>query len=461
MGADSGKVDLLVRVHEGMPTLVTSLVFHWSEDSSVPGPERARVERQALLKQGGPFETPLLNATIGDLRIELLQRGFPLASVQASANVHEGARTAEVKFSVSPGPRASIASIRFEGLQKVPQYMLDREVEFALGRLYSPALTNQVEQSLKAMRVFRWVAVTAPTEVHHGNVHLVVRLSEADPQTVMVGPDLSVEAIRWQQRLTARYTHTNLFGNLTRLDATVVGGYAEIPNPWGSEHHGPVTKVEPAFTKKGILEPFLIWTLAPSVTTDVQEGYQFWSVGDRLGVARWFDGIFNVSLSHNLRRYDYFALSPTSTRKGHSLGATFETPIYVRELKSLFTDSIAKPTEGAVLEATYNMAGGPFFGDYDFHKLVLATRAYYRPWGRLQIVGRLKGVLSSRMGRVREPLSATSTFAALLAGELRPDASPHLTIARPKGHANTFPSVDPAWSSEHSTSLSSGRPIQS
>lgn len=392
---EADKATLTIQVQEGEPTMVTSLRFVWADGAEPDEAERRKVEAQASLKQAGPFEVALLNASIGDLRVELLQRGFPLAAVQASADVHEGATRAEVELYVNPGPRAVISAIRFEGLHKVPQYMCDREVQFAIGKRYSPGVTNQMEQSLKAMRVFRWTAVTPPTEVRDGKVVLTVRLSEADPQSITIGPDIAFEAIRWQERLTAVYTHTNLLGNLTRLDFTVVGGYAELPNPWSADRHGPVTKVEPAFTKKGILEPFLVWTLAPVFTSDIREGYSFWTVGDRFGASRWFGGIFNASLTHYLTRFDYFEISPALDRNTTQLGRDFSDPYLLSygELKGTLhlTDSIARPTNGAVFEALYDMAGGAFFGDYDFHKGQLGVRGYYKPAKRLQFVSRIQG----------------------------------------------------------------------
>jgi outer membrane translocation and assembly module TamA len=52
-------------------------------------------------------------------------------------------------------------------------------------------------------------------------------------------------------------------------------------------------------------------------------------------------------------------------------------------------DSFTETHNGLVLEATYDLAGGPFQGDYDFHKLEGGARLYWRPWRRLQVAARL------------------------------------------------------------------------
>jgi outer membrane protein assembly factor BamA len=391
---DGEEARVRIAVEEGLPARVTSLGFVWTPDAPLGPAERRAIEARASLRKGGPFETVLFDASIGEMRIALLQSGFPLAKVTGSADVHEGARQADVELRVAPGPHATVGAVRFEGLSGVPRELLDVEVAFALDKPYSPAISTQIEEALKALRVFRWVAVVPPSEVRAGRVELVVRLSEADPHVVSVGPAISVETVRWQEQARLKYAYTNLFGNLTRLDVDLSAGYAELPNPWDPKTHGVVGKIEVGLRKKGILEPFLVWTLKPSASIDVQEGYRNWTAGYRAGVARWFGGDLSLGLSHNLNRVDFFDLSPVFDAGGTALGLDFRDPYLLSyaELQGTYylVDVIRKPTNGVVLEATYDMAGTVFGGDYDYHKLVLALRGYYKPLTKLQIVSRLQ-----------------------------------------------------------------------
>lgn len=392
---DGEEATVRITVEEGLPARVVSLAILWSPDAPLDETERKAIEARSPLRKDGPFETVLFDQAIGELRTALLQAGFPLAKVTGSADVHEGARQADVELRVVPGPRAQIGSVRFEGLVDVPKDLCDVEVEFALGKRYSPGITTQIEDAMKALRVFRWVAVVSPTEVKNGRVDLVVRVSEADPHTVTIGPAISIESIRWQQEARAQYTYTNLFGNLTRLELKTSAGYAELPNPWDPAVHGPVGKVEVGLRKKGILEPFLLWGLTPSAALDIQQGYRNWTVGYRAGVSRWFDGKYSLGLSHNLNRVDYFEVSPTLDGSTTSLGLDFRDPYLLSyaELQgsAYFVDALKSPTNGVIFDATYDMAGTVFGGDYDYHKVILGTRAYYKPGTKLQIVARVQG----------------------------------------------------------------------
>ena len=250
---------------------------------------------------------------------------------------------------------------------------MQREVRFALDRPYSPATVQQVEQALNAMRVFSWVASAPTREVKDGAMELVMRVSEANPQSLKLGALVDLQSARWQQLGSATYTHTNLTGHLTRLDLELVAGYAELPDFLDAEQTGPVVSVSPMITQKGLLEDGLLWELDPRWRMDIREGYQFRETSGRLGVSRWFAGALRVGLSHNVQHVDFFNLEPTFDAGTSLLGLDFRDPFVVSffevKLGLFLADSIVSPQNGAILETTYDLAGGPFLGDYDHQKV--------------------------------------------------------------------------------------------
>jgi len=58
------------------------------------------------------------------------------------------------------------------------------------------------------------------------------------------------------------------------------------------------------------------------------------------------------------------------------------------EAKLYLTDRILDPNNGAILGVRYAVAGGPFGGHYDFHKLAPELRSYWRVIPRLQLACR-------------------------------------------------------------------------
>ena len=390
---EADEVAVHIELFEGPVTQVRTVDVSWDAADAVDADRRSALKALMTLKIDEPFEIPRLNDSVGTMRLQLMAWGHPLARVSGRAVINEGARQADARIAVSAGPPATIGRVRFSGLVEVPAYLVTHEVDFAPDEPFSPGLVKDIEDAIKAMDVFEWVAVEPPESVDAGKVDLQVRVSEADPQSVRLGTQLSFHAARWEQRLIAGYTHTNLFGHLTRLDLEIVAGYAELPDPFATEEHGPVIAVAPTFTKKGLFEKHLLWTFAPRLDVNIQPGYQFISPSERLGVARWFTKHLRVDLSHNLRVVDFFNVSPALDSKSSVLGRDFRDPYLLSYgevgVDVFFLDSVLTPTNGTALQLTHAVAGGPFRGDFDFQKSTVTWRNYLTPFSGMQLALRM------------------------------------------------------------------------
>jgi outer membrane translocation and assembly module TamA len=386
------EVDLTIRVEEGERVRVSALTFDWQDAAEVSPEERKAVEGAAALKPEGGFDVAGLNDSVGSLRQALRGLGHPLARVTTEAEVYEDAHRAEVRLRVTAGPRAVVGAIRFEGLVDVPQERVYRETDFALGLLDTPGLEDRVERAVSGMDVFRWVTVKPADRVENGKVDLIVQMAEAHPQTLRIGAGFTFEANRWEERAAIDYTHTNLFGDLTRLDLKVHGGWAELPDPFDPNAHGPMLEIAPAFSRKGLLEPYLTWSLTPAFEVNIEEGYQYWSPTGRLGVSRWFAGQYKLALSQNVRYVEFFDVDPTLNAEDSLLGRDFRDPYFLSYLEfqadAFFTDNLLAPENGVSFGLTWDIAGGVLQGDFDHHKVVAGSRAWWRPFERLKFAAK-------------------------------------------------------------------------
>ncbi|MGB1016588.1 MAG: BamA/TamA family outer membrane protein, partial [Nannocystaceae bacterium] len=252
---------------------------------------------------------------------------------------------------------------------------------------------KQVERSIYGLDVFQVVTVTPDEAIKSdGTLPLKVEARERKTQSIKVGVGLGIENNRWEQHVTSIYTHRNLFGHLTRLDMRVVAGYAELPHPFRPVAHGPVVKVGPKLRKKGLLERRLVWTLEPGFELGINEGYQFWSPTNRIGVSRFFFRFLELGVSHNLRYVNFFNLLEGFNSQASLLGLDFKDPYLLSYLqfvqKFYFTDQIVNPDNGAILGVTYDLAG--LGGDYDYHKVTPSLRAYWRIIEHIQLAGRVE-----------------------------------------------------------------------
>ncbi|KIG13909.1 Outer membrane protein assembly factor YaeT precursor [Enhygromyxa salina] len=405
------QVDLVFVIDEGPLTRVDEVVIRWPEGPP-PGPPRSqrgaplrrappvdpqRVSDQVVLSAGDPFEIEQMNASSAALRDHLRRIGHPFAEVDEHALVDRAARSAALEFEVRPGPFMRIGAVSITGLSTVPERPVRNLLEDAIGKPYSPALIEGLEQRVYGLDVFSTVSIAtrpATVEAGIGTLALELAVRESDPQRVRLGLALGFEPNRWTQRFSARYVHQNLFRQLYQVRLTGRAGYAELPNAFNPIAHGPTAELDFHVEKQGLLEKYLVWTLDPRIELGIEQGYQFWTGEHRFGVSRFFTRWFQLRLSHTLRYVDFFSVS--SSLRGQDqqtfLGFDFRDPYIISYLgvtATLFAvDMIAAPTNGAVLQLEYRVAGGPLGGQYDFHELRPVVRGYWRPIERLALAAR-------------------------------------------------------------------------
>ncbi|MCB9540144.1 MAG: BamA/TamA family outer membrane protein [Myxococcales bacterium] len=398
-GGEEARV--VLEVEEGPQTTVQSVDLTGEPPPDIAPP----------LKVGAPFEIEGLQAAESRLRADLQDAGHGRVQVDGRAEVDRDARAAKVTFEVHPGPRLTIDRVVLEGLDAVPEYLVQREVEFIEGQPYRPAMVDRVEQQVYAMDVFATVVAKLPDEAPpDGRVPLTVQVREREPDDLKLGVGFGFQPERWEERVTAVYRHRNLFGNLTRLRLTVRAGWAQLPTPWNVDTHGPLVSVAPTFEKKGWLEPQLLWTLAPAFDLGIEPGYQFDRTRVQVGVSRFFFGHLRLSLRHTVEFFDFFDIDDALDDNRTALGLDFRDPYLLSyptvDARLFLTDDLFDPENGVELGVTYDLAGGVFQGDYDFHRLTPSIAAWWTVHPRLQLAARAEtGLIRPYGDRPGAPIS--------------------------------------------------------
>jgi len=393
-----------IAVDEGVGTAIRKVRIVWVE------PVHADVDRAAVRKQvteesaaGTSFGVVKIRATAQAIEDRLAQEGFPYARVTEQARVDRRRHLADVEYRVDPGPRKRVTSLELEGLSRVPEDLVRREIEFAEGSSYSPGLMRDLERKVYGMGVFAAVTVEPAPRTEGPELTVRIRVQESKMQRIRLGGGLGVDPVRWDQYATAVYRHDNLFRRLYRFTARAKAGYAELPALYDPQQHGPIGVLDLELRKKGLLERKLVWTESPRFELGLWDGYQFYSVDNRIGVSRFFTRYFELGLSYNNRFVDLFNISPTLDRNRTVLGLDFRDPYvlaYVQLSPTLhLTDDILQPHNGVRLSADYDLASTYLGGQFDYHKIVPDLRAYWRPLDRLQLAARARVGLIFPYGR--------------------------------------------------------------
>jgi outer membrane translocation and assembly module TamA len=271
--------------------------------------------------------------------------------------------------------------------------LVDREVDFAAGKPWSPALEDEVEAAVYALDVFASARAVLPQTPPTGDgpVTLRVEARERAFDELKVGVGFGFQPARWEERISARYLHRNLFGNLTRLDLRAKFGWAQIPTAFNPSATGPLFGISPTFEKKGLLERELRWTLAPSYDLGIEQGYRFHRVRNRVGVSRFFFKRTRAQVAYTLEFFDFFDLGEALDTNRTALGRDFRDPYllgYVTfDYRIYFTNDILQPTTGVAMGVAWDVAG-PVGGDFAFHRVRPEITAYAKPFSWLQLAAR-------------------------------------------------------------------------
>ncbi len=385
------RAEVRFTVEEGEPIRVRKLTFDWQNDI-MPAAARPAVEEACDLRPDLRFGIFELAEARDALLASLEDQGYAYAVVNESARVDPDLRLADVRFDVDPGPIKTITEVRVEGLQRVPEDLVLREVDFVIGKRFSRRRMQEVESGVYGLGVFSTVVVSRGSQTEGDEMALVVKVNEGKMQRVKLGAGIEIDPVRWEQYGTARYEHRNLGGRLWGFSARLKAGYAELPALYDPREHGPVSDVQLQFRKKGLLEKRLVWTEAPRFELGIWQGYQFYSVSNRIAASRFFTRYFELGLGYNNRFTDLFDVQPDINQNRTILGLDFRDPYFLAfvdvEPTIHLTDSILNPTNGARLSMEYDFANRYLGGQFNYHRFAPDLRGYYRPHRRLQLASR-------------------------------------------------------------------------
>lgn len=399
---DPEHVRVRLVIHEGPAIQVTAVDYPGGRPPAGVGP---RVGQRFSVKALGEARDALLEA--------LRARGHGYATVREAAEVDRDRLEAHLRFAVAPGPRLTVIGVDFAGLAAVPEDLARQELHFIDATPYSEALRQRVEQAIYGLDMFSTVVVRLPEPPPaDGRVRLQIEVTERPPDDLKLGLGFGFSPNRWDEWASARYTHRNLFGRLTRLDLRIKAGWSQLPDPFDPVSDGPLVLVEPKLTRKGWLDPALQWTLAPAYELGIEQGYKFQSVRLRPGVSRFFFGGLRLAVNHTIEFFDFFDLDANLDGAVTRLGLDFADP-YILSYLTLdarlhLTDDLFEPTNGVVLAARWDFAGGVFGGDFEFWRLEPEAAAYWRVTERLQLAAR------ARIGLIKAPADSGAPFAMKL-----------------------------------------------
>ncbi|RKH55138.1 BamA/OMP85 family outer membrane protein [Corallococcus aberystwythensis] len=395
-------VRLKVVVNEGEPTLIDRIEPHGLEALS-EGPdqpsqrERERILEELPVKPGDVFREDTW-VTTKDLVLQRLKDlGYAEAEVGGEVRVDVATQKAVVDLQIAPGLRYRFGNI-FIATDANPQVPPRRIIEQAQGAVHKGAFFSEAALAEAQARVFR-MGVFGAVKVNRGapdrqnaTVPVVVDVRESPFRSIRLGGGIGVDAARQEGRVLGEWTNRNFRGGLRRLTLRGRVGYAFIPNVLagirGDEgsQDGPIFNFTTEFEQPRFL--FRDVALQASVTAEkgLQQAYSFYGGYLKTGVIWTPHPSFSVFPSYNLQLYRLTGqvsleegVPPITLGCENATDATCDQALSFLEVAFAWDrrDDRTEPRDGYYVGFSVQKGGGPFFGQYDYVRLLPDLRYYH------------------------------------------------------------------------------------
>lgn len=385
--AEEDRIDITFVVDQGEPLVIDSVLvsFETREGPSVAGtsPELAEElgpswEQQVAQmreRRGRRYseeERARLQTRTTDW---LMARGYPWPTVRIASADTVG-RKVDVHLAVSPGPRARVDSLEFEGDDRLAESVLAREVPISPGDWYDAEKVVEGETELYQLALVRR-ALGHPKEgqPHDSTVSLQFQIDESSPRLVSgrVGwrsEEGAAGEAHWTHRnflggartLTTSLTAETGWGALEPVTGRTAGLSAVVHQPYVwhrslSASAGPFVRVRDDFRDRSLLfglETALIYGKGPFRTATLQ--YE----ASRLQVDRGFQLLPIQELVENGPR----SFDPTFVKSIFKLSGSYGR-----------LDDRLDPRSGFLVEPNVEVSGPSGVSDIQFFRAAVKAIA--------------------------------------------------------------------------------------
>lgn len=371
-------------VEENAPVTLKQLSIQVTDHPEMQA-ELEALRPEFSLKPGKTFTEEDYQQTEARIRDFFYDHGRAHVKIARKAQVFPDERQADVSYSVAAGPPTVFGETRIEGLDKVTQSVVVRELDYKPGETFSGKALRDTRRNLQQLDLFGEIAVEPDTADESATViPVVARLKEKPPHEIKIGIGYGTED---QLRGQVRWRDNNFFGGARQLEigakvsfiAREIDARFVQPHFLGQNNRfiatlGPKQFVEPAYTLN-------LTRFQPRFERKFSEQFSAF-----FGYRIEYDDLTKFSKA-------IFSFPNPARRHGHILD-DFPTHGWLSAfgLGALWntTDDKQNPTRGWSHSLLFEQAGGPWSGSYDFYKITGESKYFYPLAERTILASRVK-----------------------------------------------------------------------
>ncbi len=347
-----------------------------------------RAMKRMPLKEGIRYEPILEPESAGHLNSAARNRGYAFSQTTIKSEVDSTRNTANLEFTIKPGPETHFDSILVEGNTTAPEARILKEAGLKQGDPFSQRRLDNAQLQLYSHHLIRFVTVGLPEQPVDSTVTVSIRMREHPLRKLEV---LAGVGNRELLRTQVSWTHRNPFGLMHNFGVsgrvTFISQRANIDYTFPYVGNTNSSLVISPFAERRLEQAYRLRRGGIRNTYIYQYGYKFTST-----LAYTFSG-------NKLDVYNERATLPDDVR---------QYTISALELSALYADELFTVQRGWVIRPSLELSGFFNLGDYKYQKLFLDARRYIDVTPKIQIA--LRGVSGFLLGAMADSLPPSILF---------------------------------------------------
>jgi outer membrane protein assembly complex protein YaeT len=391
---DRHAVRLAITIDEGPPLVVEAIRFDGFE--AIEGEERSVFEGLPL-EIGAPRDLDQVGASRQQMLDRLRDLGYAYAKVDAAEQAGTAPDQIVVVFAGSAGPRARFGPITIDGLTRLEERVVLRELTFQPGQTYEARRITQSQRRLSTLDLLQFVNIDAraPEGAQVLDVPVRITVAESPPRRLQLGAGYGSEG---GIRGSADWSHLNFLGDARHLQVSLKGSTIE--------RGASVEMTQPYLYRRGLsldARASAWWMVEDTYTSKTlggRAGVRFRLGGRARGARRGPGDVIRAAYVHEYLRYNIteaaladlagfdelivLGLDPT-TGHGRGTKAALNTS-FERDA----TDAAIDPTRGYGLSTSVEHARPWLGGTFAYDEFLVEGRGYVPVGDRLVVAARAR-----------------------------------------------------------------------
>lgn len=358
------RVNLFISVTENNPVKIgkTNAVIKPAGTDSLTSP----VQKILQPLEGKRFRDNEVRETVTKLTEELTNRGFVYASAGFNIKLHADTTHADIEFHVEPNELCNIGKTEIEGNKYVIEELIRKQLAYAQGDVFSGKSLDKTRRNLYSLQLFRIASVSPQTDRRNRTnpVPVKITIQEIPRWTGDIGAGYGTEE---KFRTFANLTYRSVFADASRLNLYLKHSALD-------PYYVSLRWIQPQFLGSAVsisVNPYLRRQTEPGFDTRTY-GLNLplsWIISEKLNVsvAYYLENVKQYSTIDNISFTNVENENFLYNKSGITATAAYNT-----------SNPLMMPEQGGQLLGGFKINGYFFGGDFDYSKIWLDARRYFR-----------------------------------------------------------------------------------